>query len=225
MLKIKKLFLLFFFSFLSLFFSLFSYYRPEISISDWRNGLYGSIYPMVTLDGNLSNPLDQKLHTLLGHHQYISPITTIIYISHSLHNLQYITQPTQQHTTYTIHIQPHLHTTTTHYTQLHGHVDIHAGLMHSHALSCRLMQIPCRLSCSHMYSLPLSCWFCWASLTWYRVWAFFPHFTPPFCWQAVHTHDLKTFFPLIFGCSILFHGIFRPAQIPQSSINPSMLCS
>ena len=29
---------------------------------------------MVTLDGNLSNPLDQKLHTLLGHHhQYISP--------------------------------------------------------------------------------------------------------------------------------------------------------
>ena len=86
---------------------------------------------MVTLDGNRSNPLDQKLHTLLGHHQYISPITTIIYISHSLHNLQYITQPTQQHTTYTI--QQHLHTTTTHYTQLHGHVDIHAGLMHSHA--------------------------------------------------------------------------------------------
>jgi len=86
MLKIKKLFLLFFFSF----FYLFSYYRPEISISDWRNGLYGSIYPMVTLDGNLSNPLDQKLHTLLGHLQYISPTTTIIYISHSLHNLKYI---------------------------------------------------------------------------------------------------------------------------------------
>ena len=88
---------------------------------------------MDTLDGNLSNPLDQKLHTLLGHLQYISPITTIIYISHSLHNLQYITQPTQQHTTYTIHIQQHLHTTTTHYTQLHGHVDIHAGLMQAHA--------------------------------------------------------------------------------------------
>ena len=88
---------------------------------------------MVTLDGNLSNPLDQKLHTLLGHLQYISPSTTILYISHSLHNHQYITQPTQQHTTYTIHIQPHLHTTTTLYTQLHGHVDIHAGLMHSHA--------------------------------------------------------------------------------------------
>ena len=78
---------------------------------------------MDTLDGNLSNPLDQKLHTPLGHHQYISPITTIIYISHSLHNHQYITQPTQQH----------LHTTTTLYTQLHGHVDIHAGFMHSHA--------------------------------------------------------------------------------------------
>ena len=87
---------------------------------------------MDTLDGNLSNPLDQKLHILLGHLQYLSPIPTIIYISHSLHNLQYITQPTQQHTTYTIHIQQHLHTTTL-YTQLHGHVDIHAGLMHSHA--------------------------------------------------------------------------------------------
>ena len=106
---------------------------------------------MVTLDGNLSNPLDQKLHTLLGHHQYISPILTIIYISHSLHNLQYITQPTQQHTTYTIHIQQHLHTTTTLYTQLHGHVDIHAGLMHSHAglmhshaLSCRSHAGSCR---------------------------------------------------------------------------------
>jgi len=103
---------------------------------------------MVTLDNNLSNPLDQKLHTLLGHHQYISPITTIIYISHSLHNLQYITQPTQQHTTYTIHIQQHLHTTTTLYTQLHGHVDIHAGLMHSHAglmqVSCSLRQVSCR---------------------------------------------------------------------------------
>ena len=42
-------------------------------------------------------------------------------------------QPTQQHTTYTIHIQQHLHKTTTHYTQLHVHVDIHAGLMQSHA--------------------------------------------------------------------------------------------
>ena len=88
---------------------------------------------MVTLDGKLSNPLDQKLHTLFGHLQYISPITTILYISHSLHNHQYITQPTQQHTTYTIHIQPHLHTTTTLYTQLHGHVDIHAGYMWCHA--------------------------------------------------------------------------------------------
>ena len=129
MLKIKKLFLLFFFSFLSLFFYLFSYYRPEISISDWRNGLYGSIYPMVTLDGNLSNPLDQKLHTLLGHHQYISPITTIIHISHSLHNHQYITQPTQQHTTYNIsHTTTQLHTSTTHTL---NHMDMHdaCGLM------------------------------------------------------------------------------------------------
>ena len=191
---------------------------------------------MDTLDGNLSKPLDQKLHTLLGHHQYISPINTIIYISHSLHNQHYITKPTQQHTTYTIHIQQHLHTTTTLYTQLQGHVDIHAGLMQahadpmqSHAVSCTLMQAHAdpmqAVMQSHMYSLPLSCWFCWASLTWYRVWAIFPHFTPPFCWQAVHTHDLKTFFPLIFGGSIVFHGIFRPAQIPQSSINLSMLCS
>ena len=99
---------------------------------------------MVILDGNFSNPLDQKLHTLLGHLQYISPITAIIYISHSLHNLQYITQPTQQHITYTIHIQQHLHTTTTHYTQLHGHVDIHAGLMQSHAGSCRSHAVSCR---------------------------------------------------------------------------------
>ena len=108
MLQIKKLFLLFFFSFLFHFFYLFSYYRPEISISDWRNGLYGSIYPMVTLDGNLSNPLDQKLHTLLGHFQYISPITTIIYISHSftqprtfhnhiLHTTYHIQQPNYIH--------------------------------------------------------------------------------------------------------------------------------
>ena len=133
MLKIKKLFILLFFSFISLFFYLFSYYRPEISISDWRNGLYGSIYPMVTLDSNLSNPLDQKLHTLLGHHQYISPITTIIYISHSLHNLQYITQPTQQHTTYTIsHTTIRLHTSTTH---THNHMDMHNA--------CGLMQISC----------------------------------------------------------------------------------
>ena len=130
MLKIKKLFLLFFFSFLSLFFYLFPYNRPEISKSDWRNGLYGSIYPMVTLDSNLSNPLDQKLHPLLGHLQYISPITTIIYISHSLHNHQYITQPTQQHTTYTIHIQPHTtYRTTTPYSQSHGH----ARCMRAHA--------------------------------------------------------------------------------------------
>ena len=175
---------------------------------------------MVTLDGNLSNPLDQKLHTLLGHLQYISPITTILYISHSLHNLQYITQPsvhyTTNTTTYYIH---HTHTTTfTYNNPLHTITGSCRHTCRSHALSCRL-------SCSHMYSLPLSCWFCWASLTWYRVWAIFPHFTPPFCWQAVHTHDLKTFFPLIFGCSIVFHGIFRPAQIPQSSINPSMLCS
>ena len=41
---------------------------------------------MVTLDGNLSNPLDQKLHNLLGHLQYISPTTTIIYTTQSLHN-------------------------------------------------------------------------------------------------------------------------------------------
>ena len=124
---------------------------------------------MVTLDGNLSNPLDQKLHTLLGHHQYISPITTIIYISHSLHNLQYITQPTQQHTTYTIHIQQHLHTTTTLYTQLHGHVDIHAGLMHSHA---GLMHSHAGLMQAHadpMQAVMQS--------------------------HAVHTLDLKTFFP------------------------------
>ena len=110
MLKIKKLFLLFFFSFLSLFFSLFSYYRPEISISDWRNRLYGSIYPMVTLDGNLSNPLDQKLHDLLGHLQYISPTTTIIYTTQSLHN-HYIL-----HKTYT----------NNPYSPSHGLMQVHA---------------------------------------------------------------------------------------------------
>jgi len=130
MLKIKKYYFFYFFFLFFLSFSLLlSYQQPEISISDWRNGLYGSIYPMDTLDGNLSNPLDQKLHTLLGHHQYISPITTIIYISHSLHNHQYITQPTQQHTTYTIHIQPHLHTGQPPHTL--NHMDMHnaCGLM------------------------------------------------------------------------------------------------
>ena len=178
---------------------------------------------MVTLDGNLSNALDQKLQTLLGHLQYISPITTILYISHSLHNHQYITQPTQQHTTYTIHIQQHLHTTTTHYTQLHGHVDIHAGLMHSHAglmqVSCRLMQIPCRLSCSHMYSLHLSCWFCWASLTWYRVWAIFAYFssldTPFLLTGCAYTWPEDFFSPHFW----LFH--FVPWHF-QASTNPSV---
>ena len=130
--KLKNYFFYSFFSFLSLFFSLFSYYRPEISISDWRNGLYGSIYPMVTLDGNLSNPLDQKLHTLLGHLQYISPITTIIYISHSLHNHQYITQPTQQHTTYTIHTYNHI------YIQDNHPIPSITWTCTMHAGSCRL---------------------------------------------------------------------------------------
>ena len=103
---------------------------------------------MVTLDGNLSNPLDQKLHTLLGHHQYISPITTIIYISHSLHNLQYITQPTQQHTTYTIH---HTHTTTFTYNKNPLHT-ITCSCRHTcrpHALSCSLMQSHAGLMQSH----------------------------------------------------------------------------
>ena len=124
MLKIKKLFLLFFSPFLSLFFlsfslffSLFSYYRPEISTTDWRNGLYGSIYPMVTLDGNLSNPLDQKLHTLLGHHQYISPITTIIYISHSF------TQPS----TYYIHNNHPIHSITWTCTMHAGSCRLNSG--------------------------------------------------------------------------------------------------
>ena len=191
---------------------------------------------MVTLDSNLSNPLDQKLHTLYGHHQYISPITPIIYISHSLHNLQYITQPTQQHTTYTIHIQQHLHTTTTHCTQLHGHVDIHAGLMHSHALSCRSHALSCRshalscrLSCRHMHPLPLF------SLIFLDIThliqgpelflPIFHHFTPSFVDRLCIHMTFQGFFPFSFGRSIVFHGIFRPAQIPQSSINPSMLCS
>ena len=135
MLQIKKLFLLFFFSFLSLFFSsfslffsLFSYYRPEISKYDWRNGFYGSIYPMVTLDGNLSNPLDQKLHTLFGHHQYISPITTIIYISHSF------TQPRTLHNQHNniLHTTIQLHTSTTHWLN-HMVMQAHADLMQAHA--------------------------------------------------------------------------------------------
>ena len=146
-LKIKKLFLLFFFSFLSLFFSLSSYYRPEISISDWRNGLYGSIYPMVTLDGNLSNPLDQKLHTLLGHHQYISPITTIIYISHSF------TQPRTfhnqhnniLHTTYHIQQSNYIHQqpicSITWSCRSHaGSCRSHAGC---HAVTCTLYPYLC----------------------------------------------------------------------------------
>ena len=144
MLKIKKLFLLFFSPFLSLFFflfpsffSLFSYYRPEISKSDWRNGLYGSIYPMVTLDGNLSNPLDQKLHTLLGHLQYISPITTIIYISHSF------TQPRTfhnqhnhiLHTTYHIQQSNYIHQQPIH--SITWTCTMHAGSCRSHAMLCR----------------------------------------------------------------------------------------
>ena len=48
---------------------------------------------MVTLDGNLSNPLDQKLHTLLGHHQYISPIHH--YHLHNPYNSTYNNIPIQ----------------------------------------------------------------------------------------------------------------------------------
>ena len=61
MLKIKN----YFFSilFLSLFLY-FSFNRPQITQSDGRNGLYGPNYPLVTLDGNSLNPLDQKLRSI-----------------------------------------------------------------------------------------------------------------------------------------------------------------
>ena len=181
---------------------------------------------MVTLDNNLSNPLDQKLHTLLGHHQYISPITTILYISHSLHNHQYITQPTQQHTTYTIHIQQHLHTTTTHYTQLHGHVDIHAGLMHSHAGFMWLYADPMQShagSCRHMYSLPLFSLILMDNTHLIQgpelFLPIFHHFKTSFVERLCMHMTCQVFFsPYIW----LFHCV---PWHSQASTNPSMLCS
>ena len=156
MLKIKKLFLLFFFLFS---FSLFSYYRPEISIYYWRNGLYGSIYPMVTLDGKLSNPLDQNLHPLLGHHQYISPTTTISDISHSLHNQH----NNILHTTYHIQQPNYIHQQPIH--SITWTCTMHAG-------SCSVMQIgPNLVVCGY------------ASITWSLIGAilvYFPYLTPLF---------------------------------------------
>ena len=140
MLKIKKLFLLFFFSILSLFFSLFSYYRPEISKSDWRNGLYGSIYPMVTLDGNLSNPLDQKLHPSLATFSTYHQSTTIIY------------------TTYYIH---HTHTTTFTYNNNPPHT-ITWSCRHTcrpHALSCR-SHAGCHADTCTLYPYLCCMWLC-----------------------------------------------------------------
>ena len=158
---------------------------------------------MVTLDSNLSNPLDQKLHTLLGHHQYISPITTIIYISHSLHNLQYITQPTQQHTTYNIsHTTTQLHTSTTHTL---NHMDMHdaCGLMQ---ISCSVMQIGSNL---------VVCGY--ASITWSLIGAilvYFPYLTPLFDRLCRH----MTWWLCILVQFWLFHCV---PWLFQASTNPS----
>ena len=103
-----------------------------------------------------------------------------------LHNTV-LTQPsvhyTTNTTTYYIH---HTHTTTFTYNNnpLHTITWSCRHTCRSHAVSCRLMQIPCRLSSRYMYSLPLS------SLILLDIThliqgselflPIFPHFTPPF---------------------------------------------
>ncbi|KNZ49266.1 hypothetical protein VP01_510g3 [Puccinia sorghi] len=62
----------------------------------WKEWMLQPILTLVTLDRNLSNPLDQNLYTLFGHQS-----TTIIYITHSLNNPVQLTHYTQTtHTTY-----------------------------------------------------------------------------------------------------------------------------
>ena len=146
MLKIKKLFLLFFFSFLSLFshtigqksayligetdsMAQFTLWSPWTATSQtpWIRSYTPSLATFSTYH---QSPLSFTYHTLLHNSGHFTTNTTTYYIQHITYNnpTTYINNP---------------------YAQSHGH----AGLMQ---VSCRLMQIPCRLSCGHMYSLPLS---------------------------------------------------------------------
>ena len=124
---------------------------------------------MVTLDGNLSNPLDQKLHTLLGHHQYISPITTIIYISHSF------TQPR------TFHNQHNNILHTTYHIQQSNY--IHQQPIGSITWSCRSHAGSCRSHAGcHAVTCTLYPYICcmWLCITWSLIWAIFPSMTSLF---------------------------------------------
>ena len=157
---------------------------------------------MVTLDGNLSNPLDQKLHTLLGHFQYISPITTIIYTSHSF------TQPR------TLHNQHNNILHTTYHIQQPNY--IHQQPIHSITWSCTHA---CRFMQSNLVDFPYLCclWLCINQLI--PDWSYFSVFflSDTTFWQALQAHDMMAVqFSSVLGGSIVFHGFSRPAQIPHS---------
>ena len=102
MLKIKNYFFSILFLLFSITFLYFSFNRPQITQSDERNGLYGPNYPLVTLDGNSLNPLDQKLWSInispwpssatqQQSQPYHSPVT-VCTAQNSLHST---TQPSQ----------------------------------------------------------------------------------------------------------------------------------
>ena len=142
MLKIKKLFLLFFFSFLSLFFSL-SHTTGQKSaylIGEMDSTAQFTLWSPWTTTSQTPwiRSYTPSLATFSTYHQsplsftYHTPYTTFSTLHNQHNNIL--------HTTYHIQ-QPNY---------------IHQQPICSTTWSCRLMQIPCRLPCSHMYSLPLS---------------------------------------------------------------------
>ena len=151
----------------------------------------------------------------LGHLQYISPITTIIYISHSLHNLQDITQSTQQHTTYNIsHTTTQLHTSKTHTL---NHMDMYnaCGLMQAKLISCGAMQISCSVMQIRSNLVVCGC----ASITWSLIGAilvYFPYLTPLFDRLCRH----MTWWLCIVVQFWLFYCV---PWLFQASTNPSLL--
>ena len=109
MLKIKNYFFSILFLLFSITFLYFSFKRPQITQSDERNGLYGPNYPLVTLDGNSLNPLDQKLWSInispwppsarFHQSQHNHPCVTVCKAQHSLHST---TQPSQHSPMHTV---------------------------------------------------------------------------------------------------------------------------
>ena len=178
------------------------------------------------MDGSLSNPLDQKLHTLLGHHQYISPNQPLSFTCHTLYTIQYSPETLHnQHNTYYIHqlhIQHQLHTTTTHLHTINWSCTLMQVSCNLMQVSCGCMQIPCSLIQVHADTCtlyPYFLWFCWTSLIWYRGLSYFCQFFitlhPLFLTGCACTWTVR-FFSLQFW---LFHCV--PWHF-QASKNPSV---